>query len=311
MDNTIAMSKNAVVAFLGKKSDDFTREDIIRFIAENGIEMVNFMYPAADCRLKTLNFVINDKAYLETILTLGERVDGSSLFPFISAGSSDLYVIPRYSTAFVDPFAEYPTLTMLCSFFDKDGNPLYARDKNGTLLDGSNGTQKVYQYPLFETSDGSAEFTASNIKIASGWANGSYGIRPSNNYVTVDKETGSTANENVLNMVKLLEKNISFSAPNSAGNNITFYKGSFHDCFANIEATLGIDYKSAQTMLANQISVLNQTSNSRDAVSGVQLDEEGMDLLHYNQSYSAAARFLTTLDEALDKLINGTGVVGR
>lgn len=124
MDNTIAMSKNAVVAFLGKKSDDFTREDIIRFIAENGIEMVNFMYPAADCRLKTLNFVINDKAYLETILTLGERVDGSSLFPFISAGSSDLYVIPRYSTAFVDPFAEYPTLTMLCSFFDKDGNPL-------------------------------------------------------------------------------------------------------------------------------------------------------------------------------------------
>ena len=195
--------------------------------------------------------------------------------------------------------------------FDKDGNPLYARDKNGTLLDGSNGTQKVYQYPLFETSDGSAEFTASNIKIASGWANGSYGIRPSNNYVTVDKETGSTANENVLNMVKLLEKNISFSAPNSAGNNITFYKGSFHDCFANIEATLGIDYKSAQTMLANQISVLNQTSNSRVAVSGVQLDEEGMDLLHYNQSYSAAARFLTTLDEALDKLINGTGVVGR
>ena len=112
-------------------------------------------------------------------------------------------------------------------------------------------------------------------------------------------------------MVKLLEKDITFVAENTAGNDITFYKGSFHDCFANIEATLGIDYKSANTMLANQISVLNETANSRDAVSGVQLDEEGMDLLHYNQSYSAAARFLTTLDEALDKLINGTGVVGR
>ena len=173
------------------------------------------------------------------------------------------------------------------------------------------GPPPTYAYPLFETIDGSADFTASNIKIATGWANGTYGIRPSNNYVTLDKEAGTTANENILNMVKLLEKDITFAANNSAGNKITFYKGSFHDCFANIEATLGIDYKSANTMLANQISVLNETANSRDAVSGVQLDEEGMDLLHYNQSYSAAARFLTTLDEALDKLINGTGVVGR
>lgn len=124
MNKQIKLTKNAVVKALGKPASDFTREDIIRFIDENGIEMVNFMYPAADGRLKTLNFVINDLAYLETILTLGERVDGSSLFPFISAGSSDLYVIPRYRTAFVDPFAQLPTVTMLCSYCDKDGNPL-------------------------------------------------------------------------------------------------------------------------------------------------------------------------------------------
>ena len=86
--------------------------------------MVNFMYPAADGRLKTLNFVINNTSYLDAILTCGERVDGSSLFPFIEAGSSDLYVIPRFRTAFVDPFAEIPTLVMLCSFFNKDGEPL-------------------------------------------------------------------------------------------------------------------------------------------------------------------------------------------
>lgn len=86
--------------------------------------MVNFMYPAGDGRLKTLNFVINNLSYLDAILTCGERVDGSSLFPFIEAGSSDLYVLPRYSTAFRDPFAEIPTVTMLCSYFDKDGKPL-------------------------------------------------------------------------------------------------------------------------------------------------------------------------------------------
>ena len=124
MDKTIALNKNALVKHLQKPAKDFTKADIIKYIIENDIEMVNFMYPAADGRLKTLNFVITDLEYLETILTLGERVDGSSLFPFISAGSSDLYVLPRYSTAFEDPFADYPTVTMLCSFFDKDGKPL-------------------------------------------------------------------------------------------------------------------------------------------------------------------------------------------
>lgn len=124
MDKTIALNKNALVKWLNKPAKQFTKSDIINYIIENGVEMVNFMYPAADGRLKTLNFVITDLKYLETILTLGERVDGSSLFPFISAGSSDLYVLPRYSTAFLDPFAEIPTVSMLCSFFDKDGNPL-------------------------------------------------------------------------------------------------------------------------------------------------------------------------------------------
>jgi len=124
MDAKISLSKNDVVRFLEKAPGDFTREDLVRYITESDIQMINFMYPAADGRLKTLNFVINNLEYLETILTLGERVDGSSLFPFISAGSSDLYVIPRYRTAFLDPFAEIPTLTMLCSFCDKDGKPL-------------------------------------------------------------------------------------------------------------------------------------------------------------------------------------------
>lgn len=120
----ISLTKNLVVKFLGKDPKMFTRDDIIEYIVKNEIEMVNFMYPAGDGRLKTLNFVINDLDYLKTILTSGERVDGSSLFSFIEAGNSDLYVIPRYATAFRDPFAEIPTLTMLCSFFDKDGTPL-------------------------------------------------------------------------------------------------------------------------------------------------------------------------------------------
>ena len=120
----LILNANPIVAELQKPAAEFTKADIIDYIVHNDIRMVNFMYPGGDGRLKTLNFVINDLAYLNTILTCGERVDGSSLFSFIQAGSSDLYVLPRYRTAFVDPFAEIPTVSLLCSFFDKDGNPL-------------------------------------------------------------------------------------------------------------------------------------------------------------------------------------------
>lgn len=124
MNDDLNLDPNPLVVFLQKPQKEFRRSDLVRYVKENGIRMINFMYPAADNRLKTLNFVINSEEHLNSILTYGERVDGSSLFPFIEAGNSDLYVIPRYSTAFRDPFAEIPTLTMLATFFDKDGRPM-------------------------------------------------------------------------------------------------------------------------------------------------------------------------------------------
>ena len=74
--------------------------------------------------MKTLNFPVTNLSYLDSILSYGERVDGSSLFPYINAQSSDLYVIPRFSTAYLDPFASIPTLGLICSYFTKDGLPL-------------------------------------------------------------------------------------------------------------------------------------------------------------------------------------------
>lgn len=120
----ITLNPNPIVRALQKPSLLFTKEDIISYVIGSDIRMINFMYPAGDGRLKTLNFVINDLDYLDTILSFGERVDGSSLFSHIDPANSDLYVVPRFRTAFLDPFAEIPTITMLCTFFDKDGNRL-------------------------------------------------------------------------------------------------------------------------------------------------------------------------------------------
>ena len=118
------MNPNPLVQYLGKPSAEFTKEDIMRYVEDHDISMINFRYPGWDGRLKTLNFVINSKEHLDITLSYGERVDGSSLFSFIEAGSSDLYVIPRYKTAFLNPFSELPAIDILCSYYNKDGEPL-------------------------------------------------------------------------------------------------------------------------------------------------------------------------------------------
>lgn len=148
MNHQVSLNPNSLVQFLKKMPQEFRKADIIRYVKENEIQMINFMYPADDNRLKTLNFVINSEEYLESILTYGERVDGSSLFPFIEAGNSDLYVIPRFSTAFVDPFAEVPTLTMLASFFDKEGNPLKSSPEQ-TLRKACDSFKKTTGYDFY------------------------------------------------------------------------------------------------------------------------------------------------------------------
>ncbi len=124
------LSPNPLVKYLQKSSKSFTKADIINYIENNGVKMINFRYVGGDGRLKALNFVIQSREHLESILSTGERVDGSSLFNFLEAGSSDLYVVPRFKTAFLNPFAEIPTVDMLCSYYDKDGSPLASAPEN-------------------------------------------------------------------------------------------------------------------------------------------------------------------------------------
>ena len=118
------LNPNVLESFLKKSSKEFTKQDLINFVKEYEIEMINFRYVAEDGKLKALNFVINSEEHLNQILTTGERVDGSSLFSFIGTGSSDLYVVPRYSTAFLNPFEEVPTMDIFCSYYDSEGKPL-------------------------------------------------------------------------------------------------------------------------------------------------------------------------------------------
>ncbi len=97
--NSFAMSRNHLERTLGKASADFTRADIIEYISREGIEMVNFMYVAADGRLKTLNFVINSLEYLETILSTSSpssRPDVATSMSFPAIHPHSATRLPRF-----------------------------------------------------------------------------------------------------------------------------------------------------------------------------------------------------------------------
>jgi glutamine synthetase len=141
--SSVELNPNKLVQYLNKPASEFTKDDIMKFIKENGIRMLTFRYVGGDGRLKALAFVIRDEEHLDNLLSAGERVDGSSLFSYIEADTSDLYVLPKYRTAFVNPFEEIPTLDILCSYFDKDGTPLKSASETIMKKAGQTLTEKT------------------------------------------------------------------------------------------------------------------------------------------------------------------------
>ncbi len=83
------------------------------------------------------------------------------------------------------------------------------------------------------------------------------------------------------------------------------------DQFNSIISSLGVKSQEAQIMLDNEDVLVNHLKNLRESVSGVSLDEEMADMIRFQHSYSAAARIMTVMDEALDTIINRLGMVGR
>ncbi|MBY0123469.1 flagellar hook-associated protein FlgK [Bacillus sp. S/N-304-OC-R1] len=83
----------------------------------------------------------------------------------------------------------------------------------------------------------------------------------------------------------------------------TFYQG--------MVGRLG-DSASEALRMENTASVLKESVEFRRmSISNVSLDEEMTNLIKFQHAYNAAARNITMIDEMLDKIINGMGVVGR
>ncbi len=118
----------------------------------------------------------------------------------------------------------------------------------------------------------------------------------------------------------------------SNGNQLTFYSNSnsftldtgtavqisgkinqvtTDDYWRSVCADIGVLSQESQRVLKNQEVLLNELENKRQSISGVSLDEEMTNMIRFQHAYNAAARFITSIDEAMEVVINRMGLVGR
>ncbi|KHF35032.1 flagellar hook-associated protein FlgK [Paenibacillus sp. P1XP2] len=88
-------------------------------------------------------------------------------------------------------------------------------------------------------------------------------------------------------------------------------EGTIGSLFNSMVGQLGVEAQDVMRQVDNSTTLVEQVDNFRQSVSGVSLDEEMSNMIMFQHAYGASARFMTTFDQLLDKLINSTGVVGR
>ena len=171
---------------------------------------------------------------------------------------------------------------------------------------------------MFAPSIDGAVITAENIRVADSWVKDPTMIgqvRMEDDMTglyyygwdeQIDENTGEVnlQNSNVLYLIS------QFDNPSIKFGNCHDFEGSIYEYISFISNRLGqtIDYEDSRNESA-QVTV-NGLLDARDDVSAVQLDEEGINMMTYQKWYNASSRMITTLDDLLDKLINGTGRVG-
>lgn len=170
----------------------------------------------------------------------------------------------------------------------------------GYALDGSTGR------PFFTSSPVGAPITAGNIKL-----NPVIAEDPSLFATSLRATKDTNGNVQVIsgnNTLALLVSTLKDSNFVAADKSKTGTIGSY---LSSMVGQLGIQSQEAARQTQNADFLVEQVNSRRQSVSGVSLDEEMSNMIMYQHAYSAAARFMTTFDQLLDKLINSTGTVGR
>ncbi len=161
---------------------------------------------------------------------------------------------------------------------------------------------------MFSSTDG-GEITAANIKVADDWKNDALLITKNENGVVAEGE--ELSNEYLNKIRAVIDRGLDFSRTTAANATVDQSDMTIDKYVSYWENKLGQDISYTTSVYDTYNSMAFSLSNQRDSIMGVNMDEEGANMMQFQKWYNASARMMTALDEALDKIINGMGLVGR
>ncbi|MFA9380357.1 MAG: flagellar hook-associated protein FlgK [Acetanaerobacterium sp.] len=216
---------------------------------------------------------------------------------YASTGENDFEGIGYYREV-INSFSS----TLATSFNEANKIPIV--DEFGApVLDLITGDPTYSGGDLFKTSDGSADYTADNIRISDDWI-----ADPQFILMSATDDQGKLDNSNILKMISMFDDNtLSFG---SSSGSYTEFKGSFEGYLVHFQTKLGDQKDYYESTCESTTSVALELLDARDSVSAVSENEEAINMMTYQKSYNAAARLITAVDEMLDVLINKMGRVG-
>lgn len=161
---------------------------------------------------------------------------------------------------------------------------------------------------MFSSTDG-GEITAANIKVADDWKNDALLITKNADGEVAEGE--ELSNEYLNKIRAVIDKGLDFSRTTAANATVDQSDMTIDKYVSYWENKLGQDISYTTSVYDTYNSMAFSLSNQRDSIMGVNMDEEGANMMQFQKWYNASARMMTALDEALDKIINGMGLVGR
>jgi flagellar hook-associated protein 1 FlgK len=84
----------------------------------------------------------------------------------------------------------------------------------------------------------------------------------------------------------------------------TLDDGTPDDFYGLLIGDVGQQRRSTETLLENENGLVRALEARRDEVAGVSVDEEMVDLIRYQRSFEAAAKFLSTMNEVTELLVS-------
>ncbi|MCW3003830.1 MAG: glutamine synthetase, type [Conexibacter sp.] len=103
-----------------------TPDDVVAFARDHDVQLVDLKF--TDLPGTWQHFAVAARELGEDLLVEGAGFDGSSIRGFQEINESDMLLVPDPATACIDPFHEFPTLSLVCDVRDPVSGGAYSRD---------------------------------------------------------------------------------------------------------------------------------------------------------------------------------------